>query len=209
MRISITSPNVISIAIREFQKGSIIVFPTDTSYGLGTVGLKWNDKNIKRIYKIKSRELDNPLSLLITKTMVSKYIEMSSGTRELLMKVWPGELTAVLNCDSKASQTLSSFLNMNNPKKIAFRVPKHNLLLKIIEKVDCPIIGTSANRSGSEPKYDLPSIIQELPPKEIDLWIDSGILKENPPSTVVDLTDPLNPIILRKGNVEIEKFLGK
>ncbi|UCG89550.1 MAG: threonylcarbamoyl-AMP synthase [Candidatus Heimdallarchaeota archaeon] len=208
MRISITNPNVISIAKREFQKGSIIVFPTDTSYGLGTVGLKWNDRNIKRIYEIKSRELDNPLSLLITKTMISKYIKISSGIQKLLMKVWPGELTAVLNCDSRASQTLSSFLNKNNPQKIAFRVPNHNLLLKIIKKVNSPIIGTSANRSGSKPKYDLLSIFQELPQEEINLWIDSGRLPQNPPSTVVDLTDPLNPILLRRGRVDIEKILG-
>ncbi len=194
--------------MREFQKGSIIVFPTDTSYGLGTVGLRWNDRNIKRIYDIKSRHLDNPLSLLITKTMVSEYTEISAGTQKLLSKVWPGGLTAVLNCDSRASQTLSSFLNMKDPQKIAFRVPKHKILLKIIEKVNIPIIGTSANRSGSKPKYDLPSVFHELPSDEIDLWIDAGRLPENPPSTVVDLTDPLNPILLRKGNIDIKTILG-
>ncbi len=206
MRISITNPHVISIAVREFQKGSIIIFPTDTSYGLGTVGLNWNDRNIKRIYEIKSRPFDNPLSLLITKTMISKYVNISSQTRKILKRVWPGGLTAVFICDSRASQKLSSLLNLNDPQKIAFRVPKHELLLRIIEKVDSPIIGTSANRSGSTPKYDLPSIFQELSREDIHLWIDAGRLPENPTSTVVDLTDPLKPILLRRGNVDINKI---
>jgi L-threonylcarbamoyladenylate synthase len=97
---------------------------------------------------------------------------------------------------------------VNDQQKIAFRVPKHELLLKIIEKVGSPIIGTSANRSGSEAKYDLPSILQEIPENYIDLWIDAGNIPENTPSTVVDLTDPLKPVILRRGNVEISRILG-
>lgn len=199
---------MITIAVREFKKGSIIVFPTDTSYGLGTVGLKWNDRNIERIYEIKSRPLVNPLSLLITKAMIPKYIKLSSRTQDILKRVWPGQLTAVLICNSWASQKLSSLLNVNNQQKIAFRVPKHKLLLEIIEKIGSPIIGTSANRSGSVAKYDLPSVFQELPRNNIRLWIDAGKLPENTPSTVVDLTDPLKPVLLRRGNVEINEILG-
>lgn len=207
VKISITNPQVISIAVREFKRGSIIVFPTDTSYGLGTVGLKWNDRNIRRIYEIKSRSFDNPLSLLITRKMISKYVEIHPRTKEILTKCWPGGLTAVLSCGTQGSQTLSSLLNLKYQQKIAFRVPNHELLLKIIEKVGSPIIGTSANRSGSKPKYDLHSIIQEFPQETIHLWIDGGKLTEIPPSTVVDLTDPFNPILLRKGNVAFEKIL--
>lgn len=208
MRISISDPRVISIVVREFKRGSIVIFPTDTSYGLGTIGLKWNDRNIKRIYEIKSRPLDNPLSLLISETMIPKYIKMSSQTREILTRIWPGSVTAVLACNNLASQTLSSLLNISNPKKIAFRVPKHKLLLGIIEKVGNPIIGTSANKSGSTSKYDLHSIFQELSLEDIHLWIDAGRLPENPPSTVVDLTDPLKPILLRRGNADIDKIFS-
>ncbi|MFX0123325.1 MAG: L-threonylcarbamoyladenylate synthase [Candidatus Hodarchaeota archaeon] len=207
MKISITNPHVISIAVREFKRGSIIVFPTDTSYGLGTVGLKWNDNNIRRIYEIKSRSFDNPLSLLITKEMISQYVALHPRTKEILAKYWPGGLTVVLSCETLGSQELSSLLNSNFPQKIAFRVPNHKLLLKIIEKVGSPIIGTSANKSGSKPKYDLHSISREFSQEIIHLWIDAGRLTEIPPSTVVDLTDPFNPILLRKGNVTFEKIL--
>ncbi len=207
MRISVTNPHVISIAVREFKRGSIIIFPTDTSYGLGTIGLKWNDRNIRRIYEIKSRSFDNPLSLLITKKMLSKYVVIHPRTKEILAKYWPGGLTVVLSCETEGSKTLSSLLNVKNPQKIAFRVPNHELLLKVLDKVGSPIIGTSANRSGSKPKYDLHSITQEFSRETIHLWIDAGRLSEIPPSSVVDLTDPLNPILLRKGNADFDKIL--
>ncbi len=207
MKISISNPQLISIAVKEFQKGSIVVFPTDTSYGLGTIGLKWNERNIKRIFEIKSRSLDKPISLLITKNMISQYIETSPKIRGVLERIWPSSLTIILLCTNQASHELSPLLNLKNRQKIAFRVPQHELLLKIIKKVGSPIIGTSANKSGSPSKYNLPSIIQELSLANIHLWIDAGELPKNPPSTIVDLTDPLKPTLVRRGNVDIDKIL--
>ncbi len=207
MKISISDPHLISIAAREFQRGSIVVFPTDTSYGLGTIGLKWNESNIRRIFEIKSRSLDKPISLLITKSMISRYIETSQKTRKILERIWPSSLTIILLCTHQAFQELSPLLNQKNQQKIAFRVPQNELLLKIIKKVGSPIIGTSANKSGSPSKYDLPSIIQELSLDNIHLWIDAGELPKNPPSTIVDLTDPFKPILVRRGNVDIDKIL--
>ena len=204
MRISIAHPRIISIAVREFKKGSIVIFPTDTSYGLGTIGLKWNDKNICRIYEIKSRSFDNSLSLFITKEMISKYVVLQPQTEEILGKYWPGGFTAVFKCEAQNSLALSSYLNLKNPQQIAFRVPNHKLLLEIIRELGSPIIGTSANKSGSTPKYDLDSISQEFFGEKIHLWIDGGNLTEIPPSTVVDLTNPSKPILLRKGNIEFE-----
>jgi L-threonylcarbamoyladenylate synthase len=139
--------------------------------------------------------------------MISKYVVIHPRIKEILAKYWPGGLTVVLSCETHGSQALSSLLNLNYPQKIAFRVPNHELLLKVIEKVGSPIIGTSANKSGSKPKYDLHSISQEFSQKTIHLWIDAGRLAETSPSTVVDFTDPSNPILLRKGNVAFEKIL--
>jgi L-threonylcarbamoyladenylate synthase len=139
--------------------------------------------------------------------MLSKYVVIHPRTKEILAKYWPGGLTVILSCETEGSQTLSSLLNVKNPQKIAFRVPNHELLLKVIDKVGSPIIGTSANRSGSKPKYDLHSITQEFFRETIHLWIDAGRLSEIPPSSVVDLTDPLNPILLRKGSAAFDKIL--
>ncbi|MFX0181706.1 MAG: L-threonylcarbamoyladenylate synthase [Candidatus Hodarchaeota archaeon] len=206
MRISVNDANIISIATNYLHNGSIAIFPTDTSYGLGCIGLRWNEENIKRIYIIKNRPLDKPLSLLISKDMISEYIETSPFIRDFLDKVWPSRLTAILNCSLKATKKLSSLLNINNPQKLAFRVPQHDLLLKIIEKVDSPIIGTSANKSGLTAIYDFNTISQELSSEYIKLSIDAGKLPRNPPSTLVDLSDPLNPILLREGSVNFQKI---
>jgi L-threonylcarbamoyladenylate synthase len=206
VRISVNDANAISIAVNHLLEGSLVIFPTDTSYGLGCIGLRWNEENIKRIYEIKERSLDKPLSLLISKDMISEYIETSPSIRDFLEKVWPDRLTAVLKCSLKATKKLSPLLNLNNPQKLAFRVPQHDLLLKIIEKVDSPIIGTSANKSGLTSKYDFNIISQELSSEHIKLSIDAGRLPRNPPSTLVDLSDPLNPILLREGSVNFLKI---
>lgn len=206
MRISVNDANIISIAVNHLLEGSIVIFPTDTSYGLGCIGLRWNEENIKRIYEIKERSLDKPLSLLISKDMISEYIETSPLIRDFLGKVWPSRLTAVLKCSLKATKKLSPLLNLNNPQKLAFRVPQHDLLLKIIEKINSPIIGTSANKSGLTSKYDFNIISQELSSEYIKLSIDAGRLPRNPPSTLVDLSDPLNPILLREGSVNFQKI---
>jgi L-threonylcarbamoyladenylate synthase len=204
VRISITNPNLIPIAVKHFQEGSIVIFPTDTSYGLGTIGLKSNEKNIKQIFEIKSRPFDKPLSLLITKKMVTEYIQTTPQIQDLLEKIWPGRITVVFSCNEQATHILSPLLNLKTPWKIAFRVPKHRILLKIIERVGSPIIGTSANKTGTSSIYDHDNIYQDIIPEDIHLSIDAGKLPQNPPSTIVDMTDPANPILLRKGEFNLD-----
>lgn len=209
MRISIAHPNLISIAVDFFQRGAIVVFPTETCYGIGTLSLKSNENNIRNIFTIKSRALDKPLSILITKRMIKKYIKTNSEGYELLNNIWPNPVTVILNCTAEASRTLSRLINLNNPQTLAFRVPDHKILLKIIDQLKTPIIGTSANKSGSNSKYDLQMISKELESDEIQLWIDEGILKPTPPSTIIDLSNSTNPIILRRGSFTIEEYFEK
>ena len=209
MRMSITHPNLIPVAVRQFQNGAIVVFPTETCYGIGTISLKSNERNIEKIFTIKSRPFHKPLSLLITKNMINRYIKASSEVHRILKMIWPNHVTIILNCTTEASQILSPLINVNYPQKLAFRVPNHEILLKIIEKVDSPIIGTSANKSGSTPKYYLSSIFKELDSSEIQLWIDGGRLPEIPPSTVIDLTNTQKPILLRQGKFVVNEYFEK
>ncbi|MHA2307042.1 MAG: L-threonylcarbamoyladenylate synthase [Candidatus Hodarchaeales archaeon] len=206
MKISINHPNIVSIAVDHFQKGAIIVFPTETCYGIGTLSLKSNENSIRDIFTIKSRSLDKPLSLLITKKMIKKYIKTSYEGYEILNNIWPNPVTIILNCSSEASRTLSGLINLNNPQTLAFRVPDHKILLKIIDQLKSPIIGTSANKSGSNSKYDLQTISEELESDKIQLWIDEGKLKITPPSSIIDLTNPKKPILLRGGSFAIEEY---
>ena len=139
MIINIKDLECISIAIDHFQRGRIVVYPTDTCYGLGTIGLKWNDENILKIYQIKERSINKPLSLLISEEMVNKYLEIPKHIRRLLDKAWPGSFTGIFSIRIP-QDGLSSFLNVANFQKIAFRVPDHKTLLNIIKKLGNPIM---------------------------------------------------------------------
>jgi len=207
MILNIKDLECIPIAVDYFQRGKIVVYPTDTCYGLGTIGLKWNDKNILKIYQIKGRSIDKPLSLLISEEMVTRYLEIPENIKRLLTEVWPGSFTSIFSITT-SQENLSSFLNVGNFQKIAFRVPDHKTLLNIIQKLGNPIIGTSANISGDSPAYNIDNLLNEDHFKDVDLWIDEGSLPQNPPSTVVDFTDYSNPIIIREGGVNF-KLLWK
>jgi L-threonylcarbamoyladenylate synthase len=208
-RIAISDPKVVRLASEALQKGDIAVFPTDTCYGIGCCGLKWNDKNISRIFRLKERPLDLPLSLLISKEMIAEYIDTSPQLHDFLYDVWRPSRpspTLILHCQERG---LSPLLNMKDPRKIAFRVPAHALLVKIIQTVGCPIIGTSANKTGAPVKYDLQGVYQDFSPEEIPLTIDAGRLPPNEPSTIIDLSNPTNPVMIRRGGFDPQGIFEK
>jgi L-threonylcarbamoyladenylate synthase len=207
MIVNIKDLECVPTAVDYFQRGNIVVYPTDTCYGLGSIALKWNDQNILKIYRIKRRSINKPLSLLISEEMINKYLEIPDNIKTLLSEVWPGSFTGIFLINTPKNE-LSSFLNINNIQTIAFRVPDHKTLLNIINKVGNPIIGTSANISGDTPAYNIDNLINEERFKEVDLWINEGTLPLNPPSTVVNFTDYSNPIVLREGKINF-KLLWK
>jgi L-threonylcarbamoyladenylate synthase len=169
-------------AIEILKSGGILIFPTETVYGIGT--LASNEKGIKRIYEIKKRSSDKPLQILIADP---KQVEMlASGisvkARELMKKYWPGPLTLVFKAASGNS--------------VGIRMPKHDWLLKLIKETG-PLAASSANLSGETE----PISAQEVK-IEADLLIDGGKCKLGEASSVVDVsTDP--PLILREGKIKI------
>lgn len=209
IRITISDPKIVPLASKALRKGTIAVFPTDTCYGLGCCGLKWNSNNISRIYNLKERPLDLPLSLLISKEMITEYIDTSPQLHDFLHDVWrPSKPspTLILNC---LEGGLSPLLNIKDPLKIAFRVPAHTLLVKIIQAVGSPIIGTSANKTGASTKYDLQGVYQDFSPNDIPLTIDAGRLPPNEPSTIIDLSNPANPVLVRQGRFDPQRIFEK
>ena len=208
-RIAISDPKIIPFASDALREGIIAVFPTDTCYGLGCCGLKWNDNNISRIYQLKERPLDLPLSLLISKEMIAEYIDASPQIHDFLHDVWrPSKPspTLILNCHEGR---LSPLLNIKDSRKIAFRVPAHLLLVKIIQAAGCPIIGTSANKTGAPVKYDLRDVYQDFLPEDIPLTVDAGRLPPNEPSTIIDFSNPANPVMIRRGGYDPQGIFAK
>lgn len=167
------------------KKGGVVIFPTDTVYG---IGCRYDDKKaVNRIYKIKDRPKSQPFPYLVSNIQqVKKIADVTPIAQELIDKHWPGGLTIILK--SRHNQ------------KIGFRMPNHKELLLVIDMLGVPIIGTSANFHGQPP----PASFDELDPKLIQLadFVIGGRAGGGIESTVVDTTvDPIK--ILRKGAIAL------
>ncbi len=206
MIIKASDPHLIDRAVNFFRRGAIVVFPTDTVYGLGTLATENNHRNIEKIFKIKKRSFSKPLSILMTLKMLPNFIEAPDEVFTALSEIWPARISFILNQNQNSTIKLSKNLNTSGTNTIACRVPVHSILLQILEKVDVPIIGTSANVSGSTSSFDFNEVSNNLHSEEIDLWIDQGKLPQYTSSTLVDLTDHENPIIVRQGDYDFLEF---
>lgn len=173
-------------AAEVLQNGGVVIFPTDTVYG---IGCRADDKDaLAHICKIKKRPQGQPFPYLVSNIkQVEKLALVTPLSRKLIEKYWPGGLTIVLS---------SKF----GKGKIGFRMPNSSLINLLINSVEEPIIGTSANFHG----HPSPKSYDELDPKLLKLvdFVLSGECKKGIESTVVDAT--INPPkILRHGAVKI------
>ncbi len=161
------------------KKGGIIVFPTDTVYGIGCD--PYNESAIKKIYKIKLREKTKAFPVLVySKKAASKIVNFDKQSEKLAEKFWPGSLTLILNL---TENKLKKSLNLD--KKIALRVPNNNCTLELLKKCNF-LIGTSANISGQEPFTDPLECYQNI--EGFDLFLDGGKIS-GVPSTIVEIID--------------------
>lgn len=183
--------------IHVLQEDGVILYPTDTQYGLGA--LISNKKSIDKIRKIKGREKKKPISILVSdKKMLSKFAEVNDKASEIINRYLPGPLTLILKSND---QKITKALGLNN--KIGIRIPDIPFIQKIVKKINCPITTTSANLSSQETKNNVPDILKQLGKKSelIDLVIDAGKLKGEG-STILDITGN-NIQIVRQGIFKI------
>lgn len=176
-------------------KGKIFVFPTDTVYGIGC--LIEDEIATKKIYDLKTRELDKPLAILCASEKdIQKYVmPYSLKTKELINSYWPGALTIVFKTNN--SQKLACNANLDT---IGFRVPNSQISLAILEKFG-PVATTSVNISHEAPLND-PKEIKALFGDKIDYIIEDTATLSSISSTVVDATkEPL--VVLRQGSIKI------
>jgi L-threonylcarbamoyladenylate synthase len=184
-------------AVEIILKGGVVVYPTDTCYGIGCDAT--NSKAIEKIFKIKGREKDKPLPLIASSIdMIDKYVFLEERATKLY-KAFPGISVAL----RKKGNAVPDIVNK---EKLAFRIPSSEVSRKLCELSDKPIVSTSANKSGDPPPYSIKEVKSSLKDylEKIDLLIDGGILDRNPPSTIVDLVEGK---IGRVGNVKEKQIL--
>jgi L-threonylcarbamoyladenylate synthase len=188
MRVSCDSKGV-NTAITIFRNGGIVVFPTDTVYGVGCD--PYNKNAIKSLYQIKKRDVSKLFPVLgFSKKELSKIAVFDQMAHKISEKFWPGQITLVLPLkDKKLKQSL------NLDKKIAVRVPKNQCALSILKECKL-IVGTSANISGSQSFRDPEECIRNI--SGYDLFVDGGMISSTGESTIVEIdNDELR--VLRPG----------
>jgi len=191
---------IIENAASVLKDGGLVVYPTDTLYGLGCDAL--NEEAIMKVFRAKSRSKEKPISIAVSSLeMMKKYASVTPLAESLAKQFLPGGLTLILS-----KKNLPDILT-SNKKEIAVRIPDDKVALKLIQALGRPITATSANISGMEPPATPEEVANQI---EADLIIDRGKLESKVPSTIVDLTGP--PKLLRAGKIkweEIEKVVSK
>jgi L-threonylcarbamoyladenylate synthase len=192
-------------ALAVLKGGGLVVYPSDTVYGLGAAAS--DERAVGRAFAVKGRLSEKALPLLLADVgdMAPLCAEVPSVAKLLTERFWPGPLTLVL----RRSPSFQSPV-LGGGDSVALRVPDHSFLRELIRALGEPITGTSANRSG-RPSCRTAREVQRHLGSAVDLIIDGGTSRAGPESTVVDITcHP--PKIVRGGALsrkEIEKGIGQ
>jgi L-threonylcarbamoyladenylate synthase len=186
--------DIIERAVSVLMHDGLIVYPTDTLYGLGADA--FSEEAIEKVYEAKKRDLAKPISIAVCDfEMLAAISRIDTPMEEFIRRFLPGPVTVVV----PARKTIPGILT-GGTGLIGIRIPTHDIARQVIERFDAPITATSANLSGGKD----PQTPDECTVPH-DLLIDGGKLSGTP-STVVDLTT--KTIIRRGANAEtIEAFL--
>jgi L-threonylcarbamoyladenylate synthase len=184
-------PDGIKLAVITVKRGGLVVFPTDTVYGVGCDPR--NPKSIESIYRIKKRDKSKNLPVLgYSKEEISKIAIFDKISNKIGDKFWPGPVTLVLKLKDEKIKRV-----MNLDDKIAVRVPNNPCTLSLLKECKL-IVGTSANYSGNPPYSDPKNVLESF--SGFDVFLDGGIIPNSIESTVVEIVEG-DLKILRHGKI--------
>lgn len=181
------------------KNGGLVIFPTETVYGIGANGL---DKNaIKKIYEAKQRPLNKPISLLVSNIGMIESVakDITDIEYAIIKKFFPGPLTIILNKKKIVPDVLTA-----GSDTIGIRMPANDIALNLINYAGVPIATPSANISGKPSGTNLNDIMKDFAGK-VDCFIDDGPSKIGLASTIVKVVDG-KVHILRQGSISIDEI---
>lgn len=196
-----SSADVPRRAVETLSHGGVIVFPTDTVYGLGC--RIDNDAAVQRIYALKNRPRTEGLPVLLADVaQLDQYaLDVSVAARRLVGRFWPGALTVVVRRSERVSSLVAA-----GGSTVALRVPNHPVPRALIRAVGVPIVGTSANTHGMPPPVMAQLAVFDLGDR-VDMVLDGGRTPGGRESTVVDVTTE-SPKVLREGAIAAREIQG-
>lgn len=192
---------IVAAVVECLAKGGLLIYPTETTYGIGVDAT--NQKAVNTLLKYKKRREGKPLSIAVAdKEMAEKYVDLNQTARNLYINFLPGPVTVVSN----GKHTVAIGVESENGS-LGIRIPAYPLALQIVKAFGKPITATGANASYKKRPYCIEDITRFLSPRQqslIDTIIDAGELPHNEPSTVIDTTwDDVK--VLRQGNISFSE----
>ncbi len=185
-------------AVEIINQGGVIIFPTDTVYGIGCN--PYNKKSVEKIYDIKSRNISKPFPILAySKEIAEKIAFFDEYSKKIVEQFWPGPLTIILKL---TDENLKKSLNVVD--KIAIRVPNHKCTLDILKKCNF-LVGTSANISGQLSSTNPDECLKNM--QNYDIFVDGGMITSKAESTIIEIENKKIKII-RKGSISKEEIFG-
>jgi L-threonylcarbamoyladenylate synthase len=179
------------------NQGGIVVFPTDTVYGIGCD--PYNKDSVRKIYEIKSRKISKPFPVLVySKDIAERIAFFDEFTKKIVERFWPGPLTVILKL---TDENLKESLNITD--KIAIRVPNHKCTLELLKKCNF-LVGTSANISGHSSFTNPDECFNNF--RKYDVFVDGGIITSKSESTIIEIENEEIKII-REGALSHEEIL--
>jgi len=189
----------IETAVKLVLEGGVIVFPTETSYGLGADAT--NAEALNKVFALKGREHDKGLPVIAGDlAMMRQYGEITPQAEKLARSFMPGPLTLVVE---RKPNSLPDAIGGHG---VAFRIPGNEIARAISAEAGVPITATSANKSGEPSIYRI-SEVKQLFEGKVDAIVSSGDLAHTPPSTIVNLCGA-EPILVREGPVPFKEVLA-
>jgi L-threonylcarbamoyladenylate synthase len=199
------APENLPGAVAALKRGDVIVFPTETLYGLGADAL--NEAAVEKVFELKGRDSRVPIPVLVAdqEMLHTLVAEIPTTARKLIELYWPGPLTLVLPGRRNIPKPIC-----NPTGGIGVRISSQPIAALLIKALGHPLTATSANPSGAEPARTLQEAKTYFAGR-VGLFVDGGTLTSRSGSTVVEATD--NSIkIIREGEIgasELRRFLGE
>ena len=202
--LSVSDPTAIPKAIQALHAGQLIIYPTETCYGIAADCHK--PIAINRLLTYKG-DRDRQISIAVSDLkMAKKYVNLNSMATNLYQEFLPGPITVISNSLHHTDPRLES-----STGTLGVRLPKHDFAIQLIRKFGSPITATSANTSGRKEPYSLDDwrkYTSKTKQNQVSIFLNAGKLLDRPTSTVVDTT--LNdPSVLRQGELTIPNLTKK
>lgn len=193
--------SVVEQALNCLKKGGILIYPTETLYGIGVDAT--NELAVQKLLTYKARREGKPLSIAVAdQSMAENYADLNQSAKKLYNNFLPGPMTVISKAKVKSGLATGVCSERGT---IGIRIPDYELIRSIVTQYGKPITASSANASYKKRPYNVYDIFNNISQKQaklIDLVLDAGQLPKREPSTVVDTTAS-ETTVLRQGNIKL------